>query len=166
MGERIKKINKDITNALYSLSNNFIVLSDYFKKLAQLSEQSMKKPINKNSIIKEKIKSEKEEINENNKYLSKKRNYSDDENKTIKDLETNIEKDENNEDAYKIKFKIRKHVLILGPYNNLAFCHNVKDTFKESINGILSPRHESKQDIDNLFKGFKNQLYKEFPPIS
>ena len=98
MGERIKKINKDITNALYSLSNNFIVLSDYFKKLAQLSEQSMKKPINKNSIIKEKIKSEKEEINENNKYLSKKRNYSDDENITIKDLETNIEKDENNEE--------------------------------------------------------------------
>ena len=48
MGERIKKINKDITNALYSLSNNFIVLSDYFKKLAKLSKQKKKKQIKKN----------------------------------------------------------------------------------------------------------------------
>ena len=75
MAERIKKINQDITSYLYSLSDSFTILSNYFKKLAQLSAQTSKKK-NKNVISKEKIKNEKEEDNNsesNNKFLTKKK---------------------------------------------------------------------------------------------
>ena len=173
MAERIKKINQDITSYLYSLSDSFTILSNYFKKLAQLSEQSSKKKINKNVISKEKIKNEKEEDNNsesNNKFLTKKRKYSDEGNLSINDLETNIvkvniDKNDKNFEAYEIKFKIKNNYLTLGPYDNFTFCQNVKETFKESINEILS-RNDCKKDLDSLFKTFKIQLNKEFPPIS
>ena len=172
MAERIKKINKDITSYLYSLSDSFTILSNYFKKLAQLSEQSSKKKINKNVLSKDKIKNEKEEDNNsdsNNKYLAKKRKYSD-ENLSINDLETNIvkvniDKNDKNFEAYEIKFKIKNNYLTLGPYDNFTFFFFVKETFKESINEILS-RNDCKKDLDSLFKTFKIQLNKEFPPIS
>ena len=173
MADRIKKINKDITSYLYSLSDSFTILSNYFKKLAQLSEQSSKKKINKNVISKEKIKNEKEEDNKtesNNKFLSKKRKNFNNGNLSINDLETNIvkvniNKNDTNLEAYEIKFKIKNNYLTLGPYDNLTFCENVKESFKESINEILTG-NDYKKDLDSLFKTFKIQLNKEFPPIS